>query len=192
MLTTGRTLSKVMTVASCLSWRLPPRAKASVRSIGAMVGLITGIGVVSTLVNKIRHDLGVGVATISFLAAFAIYLVAWLLVMMLLPRATPDPGALLPGALLTALTLTGVQAVSQLFLPGRLSQASELYGAVGLAVVTLGWFFIMGRAIVLAMTLNAVVHERFGSISTFVFGLPVLRALPRRWAWFRRIFQLEA
>ena len=111
---------------------------------------------------------------------------------MLLPRATPDPGALLPGALLTALTLTGLQAVSQLYIPGRLSQASELYGAIGLVVVTLGWFFIMGRAVVLAMTLNAVVHERFGSISTFVFGLPVLRALPRRWAWFRRIFQLEA
>ena len=66
MLTTGRTLSRVMTVASCLSWRLPPRPKASVRSIGGMVGLIAGIGLVAAIVNKIRHDLGIGVATVSF------------------------------------------------------------------------------------------------------------------------------
>jgi len=191
MATTGRTLSKVLTVASCLSWQLPPRAKSSIRSIGAMVGLITGIGVVATLVNKVRHELGAGVATISFVAAFLIYLVAWILILMLLPRATPDPGALLPGALLAALTLAGMQAVSQLYLPGRLSHASELYGFVGIVVVTLGWFFLVGRSVVLGLTVNAVVYERFGSISTFVFGLPVLRVLPRRSAWFRRVFQLE-
>jgi uncharacterized BrkB/YihY/UPF0761 family membrane protein len=192
MVTTGRTLSKVMTVASCLSWQLPPRPKASVRAIGAIVGLLSGIGIVAALINKIQHELGVGVATVSLLAAFGIYLVAWILVMMMLPRATPDPGALLPGALLAASTLTGLQAVSQLYLPGRLSHASELYGIVGTVVVTLGWFFIVGRSIVLALTLNAVIHARFGSISTFVFGLPVLRAIPRRSAWFRRVFQLEA
>ena len=40
------------------------------------------------------------------------------------------------------------------------------------------------------MSVNAVVYERFGSISQFVFSLPVLRVLPRRWEWFRRFFQL--
>jgi hypothetical protein len=37
-----------------------------------------------------------------------------------------------------------------------------------------------------------VLFERFGSVSSFVFGLPILRALPRRWAWFRRTFELES
>ena len=92
MATTGRTLSKVMSVASCLAWRLPPRSKATVRSIGAMVGLISGIGIVSTLVNRVRQELGLGVATLSFVAAIGIYLVAWILVLMLLPRATPGSG----------------------------------------------------------------------------------------------------
>lgn len=191
MATTGRALSRVLAVASCLAWRLPPRPKATVRAIGAMVGLIAGIGIVSTVVNRVRQEVGFGAATLSFLAALGIYLVAWILVLALLPKATTDPGALLPGALLLALTLTGLQAVSQLYLPDRVSQASELYGALGVVVVTLGWFFLMGRAIVLSLSLNAVIFERFGSISTFVFGLPVLRILPRRWAWFRRLFQLE-
>ena len=42
-----------------------------------------------------------------------------------------------------------MQAVSQLYLPDRFNKASEVYGAVGVAIVTLGWFFIIGRVIVL-------------------------------------------
>ena len=52
-----------------------------------------------------------------------------------------------------------MQAVSQLYLPDKFSRASQLYGAIGITVVTLGWFFIAGRVIMLAMVLNAV-HVR--------------------------------
>jgi uncharacterized BrkB/YihY/UPF0761 family membrane protein len=110
---------------------------------------------------------------------------------MLLPRASNEPGLLLPGAALVGLTLAGMQAVSQLYLPNKLSRASELYGAIGTTIVTLGWFFIVGRAMVLAMVLDAVIHERFGSISQFVFSLPVMRALPRKSARIRRFFELD-
>ena len=37
---------------------------------------------------------------------------------------------------------------------------------------------------------DAVIYELFGSTSTFVFGLPVLRLMPRRWPRFRRFFEL--
>jgi uncharacterized BrkB/YihY/UPF0761 family membrane protein len=84
-----------------------------------------------------------------------------------------------------------MQAVSQLYLPGKFSRASELYGAIGTTIVTLGWFFILGRAMVLAMSVNAVIYERFGSISHVVFALPVVRALPRRSARIRRFFELD-
>ncbi len=85
-----------------------------------------------------------------------------------------------------------MQAISQLYLPGRLGRASELYGAIGTTVVTLGWFFFLGRAIVIAMAVDAVIYERFGSISQFVFGLPVIRILPRKSALLRRFFDLDA
>ena len=192
MLTTGRSLSKGMVSASCLAWRLPVRPKASVRLMGAMVGLIVGIGLVSTIVNRVRADLGVAVAGMSFLLAFAVYAAAWLLLSMLLPRATNDPGALLPGSLFIGATLVGMQAVSQLYLPDRFDRASQLYGAIGTTIVTLGWFFILGRAIVLGMAINAVIYERFGSISRFVFSLPLVRALPRRSPWIRRFFGLHS
>ncbi len=84
-----------------------------------------------------------------------------------------------------------MQLVSQLYLPNRLDHASELYGAIGTTIVTLGWFFILGRSIVIANALNAVVYERLGSLSEFVFSLPVFRSIARRSAWIRRFFDLE-
>ena len=191
MATTGRTLSKVLVAASCLAWRLPMSSKASVRVVGAIVGLIAGIGLIAAIINRIRSELGFGVASVSFVGAVVVYAVAWIVLSMLLPRASTDPGALIPGAALVGLTLAGMQAVSQLYLPNRLSRASELYGAIGATIVTLGWFFILGRAMVLAMVLNGVIHERFGSISQVVFSLPVVRLLPRKSAWIRRMFDLE-
>jgi hypothetical protein len=44
---------------------------------------------------------------------------------------------------------------------------------------------------VLAMTLNAVIYERFGTISQAVFALPVLRVLPRKSRWIQRFFDLD-
>jgi membrane protein len=189
-ITAGYALSKVMVASSVLAWRLEQRPKASPRIVGAIVGLIAGVGLIALIVNRIRRELGLGVASVSFLVAFVAYLVAWLLVSMMLPRATKDVGALLPGAALVALTLTAMQAISQLYIPDRLSRASALYGTFGATIVTLGWFFILGRAIILGAELDAVIHERFGRITNFVFSWPLVRLL-RRSRLVRRVFGLD-
>jgi uncharacterized BrkB/YihY/UPF0761 family membrane protein len=186
----GYSLSKAMVAASVLGWQLPERPKASVRIIGVLIGVIAGIGLIALVINRIRAELGIAAASVSYLAAFAVYLVAWLVASAMLPRATKDPGALLPGAAIVAVTLTGMQALSQLFIPDRLSRASALYGTFGATIVTLGWFFILGRAIVLGIVVDAVIHERFGSITNFVFSWPLVRVL-RRFRLVRRVFRLE-
>ena len=56
--------------------------------------------------------------------------------------------------------------------------------------MTLGWIFFVGRAMVLGMALDAAVFERFGSISRFVFELPIVRLLPRHSRWVRNFFDL--
>ncbi|MET0580305.1 MAG: YhjD/YihY/BrkB family envelope integrity protein, partial [Ilumatobacteraceae bacterium] len=192
MATTGRTLSRALAQASCLAWRLPMSSKASVRVIGSVVGLVVGMGIVATIINRIARNVGDGVTGLSFIAVFALYGAGWVLLSGLLPRPTSDPGVLLPGAAIVGASLTGLQAVSQLYLPGRFSHASELYGAIGATIVILGWFFIAGRIMVLSMAVDAAVFERFGSVSDVVFALPVVRILPRRWPWFRRAFDLDA
>jgi uncharacterized BrkB/YihY/UPF0761 family membrane protein len=189
--TAGYSLSKVLVAASTLAWGLHERPKASPRIVGVLAGLIAGIGIIAAITNRIRTELGIGVASFSFLAAFLIYLVAWVIISMMLPRATTDVAAMLPGAALVSLTLTAMQAISQLYLPGRLSRASALYGTFGATVVTLGWFFFLGRSIVVGFSVNAVISERFGTIAKFVFSWPLLRILPRRSALIRRVFRLD-
>jgi uncharacterized BrkB/YihY/UPF0761 family membrane protein len=191
MATTGRTLSKVMIASSAMAWRLPPSRRASIKVVGALVGLVAGIGLLVVLMSRLRAAAGLGVVSVSFLAVFGIQVVLWLLVSSLLPRATSDRSVLLPGAVLVALTVTVMQAVSQLYLPDRIGRASEIYGAIGATVVTLGWFFILGRVIVLGMCVNAVIFERFGGIAQFVFSLPVLRSIAKRSATIRRYFGLD-
>lgn len=191
MATTGRSLSRVMCAASSLAWQIPVVLKASVRVIGAVVGLVSGLALSATLVNRIRIELGLPAASVSFLAVFVVYLVVWTLLFWLLPRSSPDPGTLLPGAAIMAVVQSGMQLVAQLYLPGQIGRASALYGAIGTAIVTLGWFFFLGRSVVIAMAVNATVHERYGSISHVVFSLPLIRLIPPRSARVRRFFCLE-
>jgi uncharacterized BrkB/YihY/UPF0761 family membrane protein len=149
------------------------------------------MGLVSIIVNRLREDFGVGVAGPSLIPAFVVYLAAWLGLSIFLPRGTNDPGALLPGSVIVAFSITAMQGLSELYLPDKLSRASELYGAIGTTVVTLGWFFFLGRSIALSTEINAVMFERLGSVSSRVFSLPLFRALPRRSARVRAFFDLE-
>jgi len=192
VLTAGRSLSRVLQASSAAAWRLPlSRARGSMRAAGGVAGLICGMALIAILVNRLREDLGLGVAGLAFVPALVIYGLAWLGVSMMLPRATADPGALLPGSLLVGLTITVMHAISEFYIPDQLGRASELYGAIGTTIVTLGWFFILGRGTVLAMELNAVIYERYGSISQVLFSLPLLRVLARKSARVRRFFGLR-
>ena len=91
MATTGRTLSKVMVASSALAWRLPLTNKASLRVIGALVGLVAGVTVLSILANRVREEFGIGITSVSFLAVFALYAVAWTAITSLLPRGRATP-----------------------------------------------------------------------------------------------------
>jgi membrane protein len=188
---TGRSLSRALILSSALSWRLGGGQKVGIRVAGTIVGILSGFGLAWTLVNQIRQNAGVAVVTISFVTVALVYVALWSLLYVTLPRATSDPGAALPGAALIALTVTGLQAVSILYLPSRISDASSVYGIVGYVVVLLGWFFIIGRVLAFSFALNAVIYETYGSISQLIFGLPVIRLLPRRWPFFVRYFDLD-
>jgi membrane protein len=187
----GRTLAKVLAAASRRAWRLADRPRSSLRIVGAIAGLVGVLGLLATLVNRVRSAAGLTVATTALLGAAALFAVAWFLVLLLLPHGDADPSALLPGAVLVGVSLALLQWFVQLYLPGRISRASELYGAIGVTVATLGWFFIVGRLFVASLVLNATLWERFGSLSEFVFGLPGLRRVPKRWPVVARFFGLD-
>ncbi|HET7490070.1 MAG TPA: YhjD/YihY/BrkB family envelope integrity protein [Acidimicrobiales bacterium] len=190
-LSAGRSLAKTLVLTSALSWRAPVRQKATVRVIAVVVGVMLSVALCATLVNRVIQRFGVAVSGVSLVGVAVAYAVVWMLLCLTLPRQTRDPGALLPGSALVGVSMAGLQAVTQLYIPDKISHASSLYGSIGITVVTLGWFFIVGRVAVLSMTVNAVVYERLGSVSTFVFGLPILRILPEKSPRLARFFGLD-
>jgi uncharacterized BrkB/YihY/UPF0761 family membrane protein len=161
------------------------------RVFGAIAGIIGAIGLLSIITNRVRKHWGFTLGVTVLLACAAAYAVAWFLVSWFLPRARSDPSALLPGAILTGLAIAGLQGFTQFYASDQLSHASQLYGGIGVAVVTLGWFFFIGRIFVASFVVNACTFERFGSLSEFVFGLPGLRRIPVRWPRIAHFFGLQ-
>ncbi len=188
---TGRSLTRALVLSCALSWNLGGKHKVPARSVGVVVGIIVGVALTAAIMNRIRDATGVAIAGVSFVAVAAVYLVMWVVLFQALPRGTSDPGAALPGASIVALGLAALQAVSQLFLPQKIENASSIYGTVGVAIATLGWFFFLGRAVAFSFAVNAVIYERLGSVSTSVFGFPGLRAIPAKVPAVGRFFDLE-
>lgn len=187
----GRSLTKVLVAAAILAWQVdPPRRTPSVRVTAGVTGLVTAMALAAAIVNRIRLAAGPGLAGTSLLAVGVAYGAAWFVVSLLLPRATSDPSAVLPGAALAGLVIAVLQWFTQLYLPDKLEHASLVYGSFGVTIATLGTFFLLGRVLVVAGVVNAVIWERFGSIASLVFGLPGLRRLAERPA-IARFFDLD-
>lgn len=104
-------------------------------STGGLLGLVTTLGV----------SLGFGGL--------------WLLVSSRLPSPNVPWTAFLPGALLFGVGLQGLHLFTVYFLQNKLATASELYGVLGLAATALFYLFLIGRGVVWAAEVNAVVWE---------------------------------
>ena len=191
MASAGRSLAKALVASSSLAWSARGNVTATVRAIAAIVGVVSSLILLSFVINRVRDQAGTAAASLSFGAGFVLYVLLIVLLMSTLPRATSDPGAILPGAAIVAIVIVGMQALSQLYIPGKVADASDLYGGVGVAVVALGWLFIFGRSLSFAFSVNAALFDRFGSLSMPIFALPVLRLLPRHSRWVRQYFALE-
>ncbi len=178
----GRTLASVLAAASRRAWGLASRdvSVSYVRLTGSVAGMIAGFGVLAILVNRVRQSTGVVGGSATTLSAVVVYSVAWLVVTLSLPRARSDRSVLLPGAAFVGVSLALLQWILQFQVQGKLSRASEVYGSIGIAIVSLSWFFLIGRIFVFSFTIDAVVWERFGSITTWLLSWKRLRRTVER------------
>lgn len=177
----GRNLAVVLAACSAGAWRVDARhARMPLRSVLSVTGLVATVVVVNAIFNHLRREYGLAVGFMSLVTAAGVYALAWFFGMWSLPRATRDVSALVPGALLLGVTLSGLQWVMNYYLPARLERSSEMMGATAVAIVALGYFFIIGRFMAIGLVLNAVTYEKFGTLSEFLFGLPLLRRVPAR------------
>ncbi len=189
----GRSLARVLATSSVASWRLEPRqGRLSIGSIVVLSGVLFATVAASSVFDRLRDDARVSITLASWTAVLAVTTVSWFLVMLTLPRGTSDPGALLPGAALLGVGYTVSAWFMQYYLPNRIERSSDTFGSLATSVATLGWFFAIGRMMSASFVVAAVTYERFGSLSRVVFGLPLLRVLPRKVPRLVSFFDLEA
>jgi uncharacterized BrkB/YihY/UPF0761 family membrane protein len=190
----ARTLSLVLAASSRRAWGLPARVAPSsiTRVAGAITGLVVSVALLAILVNRAQKAAGVVGGSLAIGTAMLAYAAAWFVVCVMLPRAdSADRTALLPGALVVGAGLALAQAALQFVITGQVSRASELYGAIGSAIVALGWFFLVGRLIVVSLTVDAVVWERYGSLATLLMRLGPLRRFAEGHPRFARFLELD-
>ena len=155
-----RVLFRAITIVHALAWEgsaAGVKVKARPLEIfGAAVFcqllLVAGVGAVAH-----RSTIGGIVALVVFVAAIA---GLWLVIALQLPHSDARWTELIPGSLLYAIGMVGVQLWNVLILGKLIDSKSTTYGALGIAAALLLGFFLMGRVIVLAAVLNATLHER--------------------------------
>ena len=188
----GRGLIQVLTACAAGAWRINRRdARTSLRSVGAVIALLTLMLIMTFTLDEVRAATGIVASTAGLITTAIVLGTGWFAVTWSLPRGTVDPGALLPGAALVGTGLAALQWFMQFYLPDRISRSSDVMGSLGLSIAILGCMFLAGRLLASSLVLDAVVFERFGSISGIVFGLPGLRRLPARFPRLHRFFALD-
>jgi uncharacterized BrkB/YihY/UPF0761 family membrane protein len=120
-----------------------------------VVALLLWLAVETVLVSRFPNAWPViGVLLITVLGG------TWLLVSMLLPHGGAPWRVLLPGAAVVAIGLGTMHLAGSYYIPRKLSNSSQLYGALGIAATVMTWLFLACRLIVAAAVLNAMLWER--------------------------------
>jgi AbrB family looped-hinge helix DNA binding protein len=154
-------LAKSVYAVHVVAWRLPRhRMRTTVAAVVAPIGLILVAAVASGAAARLK-SVNLTMALAAIVGLFLLNGGLWMLASLWLPRDRGAPWtALIPGAALMGVGLQAVHIAVVFYFAGKLSRASEAYGALGIALVVLAWLFLIGRLAVAAADLNASLWEQ--------------------------------
>jgi uncharacterized BrkB/YihY/UPF0761 family membrane protein len=155
---TSRTLMRNLAAVNAHAWEasVPKLRQASILRITLIfAGIWLVMLAVSDLAIRLDRLLPGGVF-LAILLQGAVTSGAWLVVSLRLPDRRTSWLDLVPGCLLVGFGFAVLHAVSRVYIPRKLKSSSELYGALGLAGVILGWLLIIGQVIVSGALVNSV------------------------------------
>lgn len=153
-------LLRALHLVHAAAWRVrPPRLRKLPRAVGfvlaAPIVLLAATGAAGWVRTHAADPLGL-LATLAIAVGFG---AIWVWVSMYLPSREVPWTAFVPGAILLGLGIEALNLFATYFLEERLASASDLYGVLGLATTALFYLFLVGRGVVWAAELNAVVWE---------------------------------
>ena len=155
-------LLRAMRAVTAIAWGLPIRRTASPpRDTLVFLAGAVGFTVTASGGATIRRQLDFPVDVVAWVASGALLSTIFLaFAWWLLPHAATDWTGVAPGAGLVGLATILIGVFNWLILYPWLSQKEETYGVLGVAAGLLFSFFLIGRTIELAASLNAVLAER--------------------------------
>ena len=163
VLWTGYLGAKALVLVHAAVWTVPvpPVRKPWAVSLcftGTVLALALSMAVAAPV-----HAGGGGPGLVAAVVTTAIPFTVWLAASRWLPHRGTSWTGLVPGALLVALGTQAFFAVTTWFLVPSISNATELYGLVGIVATALFWLYVLGRLTIGAATLNASLHEHVAS-----------------------------
>ena len=165
MLYAGMGAVRALRISHAAAWGMRPArggGGSPLRGSLWLLAVVAGTLVVSGMVGWLRHVSFAG-GLLTTLAMTALYFALWLEVSRRLPHRAATPRGLMPGALVVALGIQGLQLFTIYYLAGRAERAASVYGTIGAALTLLLWLFIIARLMVGGAILNAelsVVHDQ--------------------------------
>jgi uncharacterized BrkB/YihY/UPF0761 family membrane protein len=153
-------LLRALRLVHAAAWRVPPPPLRNLpRAIAFVVAAPLVLIVVSAFSGWVRANTADTVGVLVTLALGVCFGAVWLWVSTWLPSKDVPWTAFLPGAILFGVGLEALYVFTAYYLQIKLANASELYGALGLATTALFYLFLVGRGVIWAAELNAVVWE---------------------------------
>jgi uncharacterized BrkB/YihY/UPF0761 family membrane protein len=155
----GRGVYRGLRLVSELAW--DARAPKGNSLKGSLA--VTGIGLLAIAMQvflpKASSDLNVP-GVVAFLVGLflASSLSVWILA--LLPRADAPWPAVLPGAILFGVGIRLLGLAASTYFAVRLDRTSDLYGAMGIAIVMMLYLFVLARLFVASQFLNSTLYLR--------------------------------
>ena len=152
-------LLRAIRLVHAAAWQTPlPRIGNAPRALGVVIAVPILLVAVSWLAGWVRANIGVTPGLVATLLVGIAYAALWLFVSAALPAGEGLPWhAFLPGAVVFGVGLEALHVFTVYFLASKLASASSLYGSLGLAGTALFYLYLIGRGLVWAAELNAVV-----------------------------------
>jgi uncharacterized BrkB/YihY/UPF0761 family membrane protein len=154
-------LLRALWLTHAAAWRITPRSiKNGPRAYAVVLAAPVILVAVSSAAGWVRANADPSAGLVVTLLVSAAFGAGWWWVTWKLPSPDGLPWtAFLPGAILMGAGFTALHVFTVYYLAEKLANSSELYGALGLAATMLFYLFCIGRGVIWAAELNAVVWD---------------------------------
>jgi hypothetical protein len=153
-------LLRALWLTHAAAWRIhPPTITNGPKAFALVVATPFLLAALSAGAGWIRDNVDAAVGAAATVALSVAFATGWLWVSMRLPSRDVPWTAFLPGAILLGVGLNALHIFTVYYLSEKLAHSAQLYGVLGLAATALFYLFLIGRGVIWAAELNAIVWE---------------------------------